>query len=176
MNNTTDKWKEETALMRHEIIAPLLDDSLDRQKKQQIRVSQAEKHGISVRSIYRYEVAYINGGFAGLKPKERDKRPSPKLPGNFQELVQEAILLKREVPSRSINQIIMILEMEDRVKPGVLARPTLQRHLFNAGFGKKQMKKYVEAKSTSSGRFVKPHRMMLLQADYSDILVIPIFI
>lgn len=59
----------------------------------------------------------------------------------------------------------MILELEGRVAPGVLARPTLQRHLYNAGFGKKQMKKYVEAKSTSAGRFAKPHRMMLLQAD-----------
>ncbi|MEQ8156517.1 MAG: DDE-type integrase/transposase/recombinase [Clostridiaceae bacterium] len=165
MNNTIDNWKEETALLRHEIIAPLLDQSLDTHKKQQLRVMQAEKYGISVRSIYRYEDAYLRDGFAGLKPRERDKRPSPKLPGNFRELVQEAILLKREVPSRSINQIILILEMEGRVTPGVLARPTLQRHLYNAGFGKKQMKKYVEAKSTSSGRFVKPHRMMLIQAD-----------
>ena len=167
MNNTKsiDNWKDETALLRHEIISPLLDDTLDPHKKQQLRVKQAEKYGISVRSIYRYEKAYQSGSFTGLKPKERDKRQSPKLPDNFNELVQEAVLLKREVPSRSVNQIIMILEMEGRVEPGILARSTLQRHLYNAGFGKKQMKKYVEAKSTSSGRFVKPHRMMLLQAD-----------
>ena len=39
-------------------------------------------------------------------------RPSPSLPENFDELVSEAIQLKREVPSRSISQIILILEME----------------------------------------------------------------
>jgi len=167
MSDTTaaSDWREEIALQRHQIIAPLLDDMLDSQKKQQIRAERAEKFNLSTRSIFRYETSYRKGGFSALKPRERDKRPSPKLPDDFEELVQEAILLKREVPSRSINQIILILEMEDRVEPGLLARSTLQRHLFEAGYGKKQMKKYVEAKSTSAGRFVKPHRMMLIQAD-----------
>lgn len=160
-----DNWKDETALQRHQIIAPLLDDTLDPQKKQQIRAKQAEKFDLSPRSIYRYEELYREGGFSALKPKGCDKRQSPKLPDNFEELVQEAILLKREVPLRSINQIILILEMEGRATPGALCRSTLQRHLFQAGYGKTQMKKYVEAKSTSAGRFVKPHRMMLIQAD-----------
>ena len=156
-----DNWKDETALNRHQIISPLLDDSLDPQKRQAIRKSQAEKYGISVRSVYRYETSYRNGGFASLKPTEKDKRPSPKLPENFPELLEEAIQLKREVPSRSVNQIISILEMEGRVTPGVLSRSTLQRHLYERGYGKKQMKRYVEAKTTSSGRFVKPHRMTM---------------
>lgn len=166
MNNVLiTNWKDEVALNRHQIIAPLLDDSLDPHKRQVLRKSQAEKYGISIRSIYRYEKAYRNGGFASLKPIERDKRPSPKLPVNFPELLEEAIQLKREVPSRSVNQIISIMEMEGMVAPGILSRPTLQRHLYERGYGKKQMKKYVEAKATSSGRFVKPHRMMLIQAD-----------
>ena len=75
----------------------------------------------------------------------REMRPSPSLPENFDELVSEAIQLKREVPSRSISQIILILEMEGRVAPGALKRSTLQRHVYDAGFGKKQMKKYMEA-------------------------------
>ncbi len=118
-----------------------------------------------MRSIYRYEKSYRNGGFTSLKPTAKDKRPSPKLPVNFSVLLDEAIQLKREVPSRSINQIISIMGMEGMVTPGILSRPTLQRVLYERGYGKKQMKKYVEAKATSSGRFVKPHRMMLIQAD-----------
>ena len=166
MNTTlTNNWKDETALNRHQIISPILDDSLDPQKRQALRKSQAEKYGISVRTVYRYEKSYRNGGFASLKPTTKDKRPSPKLPMNFPELLDEAIQLKREVPSRSVNQIISIMEMEGLVIPGNLSRPTLQRHLYERGYGKKQMKKYVEAKATSSGRFVKPHRMMLIQAD-----------
>lgn len=160
-----ENWREETALHRHQIISPLLDETLDPQKRQMLREQQAEKYSCSVRSIQRYEQAYREGGFSGLKPKSQNRQPSPKLPADFNELVQEAILLKREVPTRSVQQIIRILEMEGRVKPGILARPTLQRYLFNAGYGKKQMKRYVEAKNNGAGRFVKPHRMMLIQAD-----------
>lgn len=164
-NKLQQAWKEEQALSRYEMISPLLDTTLDAQKKQQLRTLQAHKHNLSIRTLQRYEAAYKNDGFAGLKPKSKERTPSPELPCHFKELVQEAIILKREVPSRSINQLIMILELEGRVEPGALKRSTLQRHLYDAGFGKKQMKKYIEAKKSSAGRFVKPHRMMLIQAD-----------
>jgi transposase InsO family protein len=55
--------------------------------------------------------------------------------------------------------------MEGRVAPGMLHRSTLQRHLYRNGFGKKQMRKYAEARNTSSKRFCKPHRMMLVESD-----------
>lgn len=83
----------------------------------------------------------------------------------FQELLQECIQLKREVPLRSVNQIILILEMEGRAAPGVLKRSTVQRHLERAGFGRAQMKKHLQASRSSSRRYWKPHRMMLVQAD-----------
>ncbi len=59
----------------------------------------------------------------------------------------------------------MILELENRVAPGVLKRSTLERHVYKAGFGKKQMRMYADARNSSSKRFCKPHRMMLLQGD-----------
>lgn len=161
----TKQWQEEMALKRFQLISPLLDDSLDPAKKILLRKSIAGQAGISVRSLYRYEKAYENGGFAGLKPLNREIRRSTALPENFDELVCEAVQLKREVPSRSVNQIIMILELEGRVPPGVLKRSTLQRHLYRAGFGKKQMKRYAEARKSSSRRYCKPHRMQLTQAD-----------
>lgn len=165
ISTDAESWRDETALNRHQIIAPLLDEGLDPQKKQMLREQQASKYGCSVRSIQRYEQAYRNGGFSGLKPRPQNRRSSPKLPPDFNELLQEAILLKREVPTRSVQQIIRILEMEGRAKPGTLARPTLQRHLHNAGFGKKQMRMYIESKNNGAGRFAKPHRMMLIQVD-----------
>lgn len=165
MGNIED-WKDETALARHQIISTLVDASLDASKRQLLREQLASQHGLSTRTLRRYEKAYTEIGFKGLKPKSHDPKPSPKLPGNFKELLDEAILLKREVPSRSINQIILILELEGKVKSGVLSRSTLQRHLQKSGYSKKQMKQYTEAgKVPSAGRFVKPHRMMLLQAD-----------
>ena len=41
----------------------------------------------------------------------------------------------------------------------------LKRHLYKAGFGAKHLKTYKEARESSSKRFCKPHRMMLIQGD-----------
>lgn len=64
--------------------------------------------------------------------------------------------------------------MEGRVPPGILKRSTMQRYLYKSGFGKKQMKKYTEARKSSSRRFCKPHRMMLVESDIKYGLKLPI--
>lgn len=154
--NEAKKWQEDTALDRFRMIAPLLTEGLDPAKKQQLREEIAQQNGVSVRSLYRYENAYRSGGFTGLRPVNREMRRSKALPDNFDSLVAEAIQLKREVPARSINQIILILELEGLAEPGVLKRSTLQRHLYDAGFGKQHMKRYAEARKSSARRYCKP--------------------
>ena len=123
--NETIKWQEEQALQRYQLITPLLDESLDNAKRIQLRENIAEHNGLSPRTLYRYEAAYRNGGFPGLKPQNRETKRSSKLPENFDELLEQAIQLKREVPKRSVRQIIYILELEGRVAPGVLKRSTM---------------------------------------------------
>ena len=156
-------WREEAALERFQIIAPLLDGNLDRDKKVQLRKKLAKQNNLSVKTLRRYESAWLKGGFAGLKPAERPG--CSRLPKGFDQLMQEAIALKREVPTRSVQQIIYILEKEGKAEPGLLKRSTVQDHLFAAGFGQKQMRKYNEGQKSSSKRFCKPNRMMLVQAD-----------
>ncbi len=158
-------WQDDAALERFQLIAPLLGEKLDDSKRIQLRRSIAEESGLSEKTIRRYESSYRDAGFAGLKPQNRTKRRTQALPVNFDGLLAEAIQLKREVPGRSVHQIIFILENEGRVEPGKLKRSTLQRYLYKAGFGQKQMRKYTEGQKSSSKRFCKPHRMMLLQAD-----------
>ena len=170
----TKQWQEEQALQRFQIISPLLDETLDTAKRIQLREQLAKQYNISTRSLYRYETFYKEGGFSGLKPMNRESRRTSSLPENFDELVSEAIQLKREVPSRSVAQIILILEMEGRVAPGILKRSTMQRYLYKNGFGKKQMKKYTDARNSSSRRFCKPHRMMLVESDIKYGLKLPI--
>ena len=163
--DTTKKWQEDEALERFRLISPLLDETLDKGAKQKLRKTIADSNGISERSVYRYEAAYRTGEFQGLMPMNREKRRSQKLPDNFEDLLQEAIQLRREVPERSVDQIILILELEGRVAPDVLKRSTLERHMFKAGYGKQHMQMYKEARESSSRRFCKPHRMMLIQGD-----------
>ena len=158
-------WQDEEALCRYTLIAPLLDPDIDNGKRIALRNKIAEDHGTTVRSLYRYEKAFKDFSFGGLKPQPREKHRSQKLPANFDELVAEAIQLRREVPERSVEQIIFILELEYRVAPGVLKRSTLERHLYAAGFGREHLCIYKDARQSSSKRFCKPHRMMLLQGD-----------
>lgn len=168
------QWQDEEALKRFQIIAPLLDESLDDAKRIQLRRQQAEKHDLSEKTLLRYTKAYASQGFEGLKPKTRSYYQKPGLPDNYQELVREAIQLRREVPSRSVEKIILILEMEKKVAPGILKRSTLQKHLHDAGFGAEQMEIYREARSSSSKRYCKPHRMMLVQGDIKEGIYLPI--
>ena len=118
MNTNTNRikqWQEQEALSRFQLIAPLLQEDLDDAKRLQLRKQIAQDNDISVRSIYRYEKAYREGQFAGLKPAAREKRRSQKLPENFDLLLEQAIQLRKEVPERSVAQIICILELEGRL-------------------------------------------------------------
>lgn len=173
-NLIIEHWQEDAALERFRMIAPLADESLDQAKRVQLRHEIAAKNGLSYKTIKRYDDAYQNSGFEGLKPADRSSRNQDSLPENFEELLQEAIQLRREVPSRSVDQIITILELEGRVPPGELKRSTLQRHLYDKGFGRTHLNVYREARESSSKRFCKPHRMMLLQGDIKYGPLLPI--
>ena len=164
-NLMKQQWQEQEALNRFRLISPLLREDMDDAKRLQLRRQIAQENNISVRSLYRYEKAYAEGKFSGLKPADRQKHRSQRLPDNFDFLLEQAIQLRKEVPERSVAQIIFILEAEGFVAPGVLKRPTLERHLYKAGFGREHMQMYKEARESSSKRFCKPHRMMLIQGD-----------
>lgn len=158
-------WQDQEALKRLEMITPLMDPDMDDAKRCQMREEIAEKNNITTRSLYRYEKYYRENSFDGLRPMNRQMRRSAKLPGNYDEIVAQAIQLKREVPRRSVRQIIKILEIEGWAPPGILKASTMQRYLYKAGLGKKQMRKFTESRETSSRRFCRPHRMELLQGD-----------
>lgn len=164
-NLIVERWQDDAALQRFRMIAPLVDEHLDHAKRVQLRKEIAAANDISYKTVKRYDDAYRKNGFEGLKPRDHTPRGQEKLPENFEALLQEAMQLRREVPSRSVDKIITILELEGRTGPGELKRSTLQRHLFNAGFGSAHLKTYREARASSSKRFCKPHRMMLVQAD-----------
>ncbi len=168
------KWQEETALRRFQMISPLVDEDIDPAKRVQLRKKIAAANGLSYKTVKRYDEAYHAEGFEGLKPRDRVPRNQERLQKDYPDLLQEAIQLRREVPSRSVALIITILELEGRAQPGTLKRSTLQRHLFEAGFGRTHLKAHKEAQESSSKRFCKPHRMMLIQGDIKYGPMLPI--
>lgn len=158
-------WRNEEALERYRIIAPLLDPEMDSAKRCMLREQIAEREDISVRTVYRYERQYKEEQFEGLLPKSREKRRTQKLPENWDEIVAEAVQLRKEVPTRSVRQIIVILESEEYAPPGVIKQSTLQRYLQEAGMSKKALKRYTEDRKPSSKKFCRDHRLELYQGD-----------
>ena len=156
---------EDVATQRMMLISPFLAEGLDPAKITELKKVTAEKNNISYRSLGRYLDAFKQDGFVGLMPKPPARQGfHGKLPDNWKRIVDEAVLLRRELPSRSVPQIITILELEGFAKPGEIKRSTLQKHILDKGYGTKQMKMY-SSKGLASRRFQKPHRGMLYQAD-----------
>ena len=155
---------EDAATQRMLFIMPLLEEGLDQQRIIELKKNISEKHQLSYRTISRYLAAYQAAGFGGLKPKSTCSKSTSTLPENYPELLEEAFSLRRECPTRSVNDIIRILELEGSVAKGTLSRSTLQRHLQRSGFGAKQMRLYT-SKGAAARRFAKEHRCMLFQGD-----------
>ena len=144
------------------MLSPLLTSGLDAAKASQLKMSICTQTGLSERTIRRYLAQYRAEGFSGLKPKTRQRKAGEDaIPA---ELLEQAILLRREVPSRSVSQIIQILEWEDKAAPGQLKRSTLQEKLTAKGYSSRQMRMYAGG-GTAARRFQRRHRNSLWQSD-----------
>jgi len=152
----------ETALKRHEMIAPLLMPEMEEAEKRRIRRDILERENISERTLRRYIAAYRENSYDGLKPKVRDDIGS--LKAISQKVLDYAAELKQELPERSVRRIIRILEGEGIVPKGDISRSTLSRHLLNMGFGSSDMK-ITKVLGNAARRFVKSGRNMLWQSD-----------
>lgn len=161
---------QETAEKKMAVIAPLLAPGLDKEAVRRIREAIIDQYGISSRTLDRYLCAYHKEGFTGLVPQGKNPETKYKIPP---ELLQAAIELRRELPSRSIPTIIQILEMEGKAEPGFLRRTTLQDALQREGFSAGMMKIYCDP-TCGSQRFQRLHRNDLWQGDikYGPILKI----
>jgi len=158
------KMSDEIALNRHRIISPLLialEERADAAKITQVKKEICGQHGISRRTIERWVDLHRENGFSGLRPAVRDNRNITVIP---EELVQEAILLRREVPSRSVPQIIEILEMEGKAPVGFIKRTTLQDKLAAQGYSARQMKMYQQP-GIAARRFARRERNDLWHSD-----------
>ena len=156
-----NKKAQETAETRMAIIAPLLAPVLDKDSVRSLRETIIETNHVSQRTLDRYLHAYHMEGFNGLLPEGKSSETKYKIPPD---IVDAAIQLRRELPSRSIPTIIEILEMEGKVEPGFLKRTTLQDALQRKGYSAGMMKVYRDP-SYGSQRFQRLHRNDLWQGD-----------
>ena len=79
-------------------------------------------------------------------------------------LIEEAILLRREVPSRGVPQIIEILEMEGKAPPGFIRKSTLHDRLMERGYSARHMRLYQQG-GLAARRFARRDRNDLWHSD-----------
>lgn len=157
-----DKKKaEEIATQRVQLLAPLLAGNLDPAKAREMRAQICQEAGISDRTLRRHLANYRQDGFLGLQPKTKRQQGSGAIP---KEVLEQAILLRREVPSRSVSQLIQIMEWEGLVEKGQIRRSTLQEQLTAHGYSTRQMRMYAET-GVATRRWQQPHRNRLWQSD-----------
>ncbi|MEN6326095.1 MAG: DDE-type integrase/transposase/recombinase [Syntrophomonas sp.] len=153
---------EEMAAQRVQLLSPLLADNLDSAQARLIKARICEQTGISERTLRRYLAQYRDLGFIGLKPKGKGQRRSEEaIPV---EILEQAILLRRQVPSRSIAQIIQILEWEGLAQPGQIKHSTLQEKLAGRGYSSRQMRMYADT-GVAARRYQQKYRNQLWHSD-----------
>ena len=59
----SQKWQDEQALFRFQMISPLLDTELDAKKKNTLRQQIAQDKDISIRTLYRWESCILRAVF-----------------------------------------------------------------------------------------------------------------
>lgn len=156
------KKAEALASERMQLMAPLLAEGLDSAKARQIKESICNQTGLSERTLRRYLDKYRKEGFQGLKPKGRGRiQTEEAIPVH---ILEQAILLRREVPGRSVSQIIQILEWEGRIQPGQIKRSTLQEKLAAKGYSTRHMRMYADT-GVAARRFQQRHRNQLWHSD-----------
>lgn len=156
------KKAEAIASERMQILSPLLAEGLDPAKAREIKQRICQQSGISERTLRRYLAKYREEGFGGLKPKGKGRQLlKATIPS---EVLEQAILLRREIPGRSVAQLIQILEWEGRIKPGQIKRSTLQEKLSERGYSTRHMRMYAEI-GVAARRFQQRHRNRLWHSD-----------
>ncbi len=156
------KKAEEIAAERVQLLSPLLANNLDAAQARQIKTRICEQTGISERTLRRYLSQYKAEGFSGLKPKSKgQQRSEDAIPAN---ILEQAIMLRREVPGRSVSQIINILEWEGLAEPNQIKRSTLQEKLAQRGYSSRHMRMYADS-GVAARRFQKKYRNQLWHSD-----------
>lgn len=139
--------RRQVALFRHAIIGELDIEALPRGERSARLTELATRlyhrpggreRRFSVRTLWTWWSAYRRHGLDGLLPRRRRDRGT--LRAVSPDLLDAAIALRREIPSRSTATLIHILETQRRIVRGQLRRATLDRHLAQAGASRRRLR------------------------------------
>ena len=137
--------EEEVALFWYKLIEELLGPGLSASKRGRIirsivehphQIPYSSKTVVTEANIKKKLSIYRHRGFEGLKPRSRsDKDEIKAIPAD---VLQKALEIKKELPSRSVRKIIQMLRLSPDIPwDGSISIPTLSRHFKKRGFTRK---------------------------------------
>lgn len=172
-----DDLEEQRALLRNDLIAPVLHRDLARgeqaallreQAQQEWEVPGGTRRRFSERTLRRYLHQRRTQGFAGLRRKRRsDAGVRKHLSDAAWERTQ---VLRREQPRRSAEVILHLLIFEHLLTPGACSAPTLRRHLRAAGLNRAAL---LKARTKAYRRWQRGKPADLWQLDATGGLWLP---
>jgi transposase InsO family protein len=133
------------ALLRFQIISAYLAADPPRGKRRQMiehlaaktwMLESGEVCVVKADTIRYWIRLYRDGGFEALKDKPRSQGTSRAIPQQF---IDTACKLKIEVPERTLDRIITIMENMQLAPPGLLRRSTLHRALQARGLSARKL-------------------------------------
>jgi len=158
---------------RLKVISPLISmkDGTKEEKKEKRKMMKNISADISksYKTISRWFDAYAEFGIEGLAPKYHKTRSDSRLYVNFDSLLDEAKSMRLQTPTISVQEIIRCIESRHPNIEGILKRSTLQKHLFDAGFGRDELLREREQDGRSFySRYRLPHKMLQVQGDVKE--------
>ncbi|NQU02951.1 MAG: DDE-type integrase/transposase/recombinase [Syntrophaceae bacterium] len=133
------------ALFRFQVLSAYLAADPPRGKRRQMLEKLADKTWmlqsgeiltVKAETIRYWLRVYRLGGFEALKDKPRSDKGIRAIPA---QLIEQACKLKLQVPERSIERIITIMESLQLAPPGLVRRSTLHRALKQRGLSKRKL-------------------------------------
>ncbi len=161
------------ANFRYGMIAPVVVQTLERGEQARLfrqiaggtyEIPFSKATSVNKRTLERWLRAYRQGGLEALKPAGRADRGSARALTTV--TLGKAEALKKQLPSRSVPQIIAMLELAGEVEHGQVKPSTLRRHLSELGLK-------MPSRQRSHRRFGSPHRNHTWQADCHHTLYLP---
>ena len=141
------KYEDAVAFFRYTVISPILEadkgkvDATVKElaKKEFNDVVHKKMVSFAYRTLYTYYMNYKKHGFEGLKPKNyKNKGTHPSI---CPEVIKTILNLKEELPTRSAQKIITMLELAGKVEMDTLKVRTVNRILNHYGYTTKALKK-----------------------------------
>lgn len=148
-----EQQRREIALWRYSILGSIVSARLEHgDRKQHFDHAAAREWEsldgrlvrLSARTIEGWYYRWREGGLEGLMPASRSDAGTTHLPSELCDLLIRA---KREKPSRSIPQLIKILERAKKVPKGTLSRSTVYRVLARVGLSHRPARTSKERRS-----------------------------